>query len=80
MDVSQIYIIIAVVVLLVIVAVVFFKRKNKKKERLSPLAGVALGFILAGIFFSGNKWISYSLMGIGIIIAIVDIVLKEKFK
>jgi hypothetical protein len=54
--------------------------KNKKEKRLTPLAGLAFGFILAGIFFGDNRLIGYGLMGVGVLLAIVDIFNKSKNK
>ena len=82
MDMAQIYIIIAIGVLAVIAAIVFLVRKHKKKKthKLTPFASIAFGLILAGIIFSGDRVLSYGLMGAGIIFAVVDIVLKLKQK
>jgi hypothetical protein len=49
------YIILAIIVLLIVAALVFFVGKNKSKNRLTPLAGLAFGFILAGILFGENR-------------------------
>jgi heme A synthase len=73
MNISQIYILISIAVLLIIGLLIFFVRKDKKSKRLTPLAGLAFGFILAGIIFGDDIIISYSLMGIGVILAIIDI-------
>lgn len=78
MDTSQIYIAISIVVLAVIALVVILLGKSKKENRLTPLAGLAFGFILAGIIFGDNRTIGYSLLGIGVIIAVIDIVKKLK--
>ena len=80
MNASQIYIIIAIAVLLIIAVLVFFVKKNKKEKRLTPLAGIAFSFILAGIIFSDDRLIGYSLMGVGVIIAIVDVIITKKGK
>jgi hypothetical protein len=73
-----IFIIIAIVVLgLVAIIVSFIPQKNKKKK-LSPLAGLAFVFILAGIFFSDKRLIGYGLFGIGIVLSVIDIILKFK--
>lgn len=77
MDASQIYILIAVVVLLIIaILVVFVKKKGVKP--FTPLAGLAFAFILAGIIFGDSRAVGYSLMGIGVILAIIDIVRKSR--
>jgi RsiW-degrading membrane proteinase PrsW (M82 family) len=79
MDVSQIYILISIVVLLIIAILVFFVKKNKKQQKpLTPLAGVAFAFIVAGILFGDNRIIGYSLMGVGVIFAIIDIIKNRK--
>ncbi len=80
MNISQMYVAVAIVVLMVIALLVFFVRKNRKENSLTPLAGLAFGFILAGILFSDNRLIGYGLMGAGVILAVVDISNKLKKK
>ena len=80
MNTSQIYIAISIAVLAVIALLVVFLGKSKKENRLTPLAGLAFGFILAGIIFGDNRLIGYSLLAIGVIIAVIDIVKKLKSK
>jgi len=76
MNPSQIYIAMSIIVLAIIALLVFFgnKNKNKKEKKLTPLAGLAFGFILAGIIFGDDRLIGYSLIGIGVILAIIDII------
>jgi len=78
MNTSQIYIAISIVVLAAIALLVIFLGKSKKENRLTPLAGIAFGFILAGIIFGDNRLIGYSLLGIGVIIAVIDMFKKLK--
>jgi len=73
MNLSQAYIAIAIIIL----AIIFVKNK-KSSQNLSPLAGLAFGFILAGIIFVDDRLVGYSLMGIGVIIAIIDIIKTKK--
>ena len=80
MNASQIYILVAVVVLAVIALLVFVAGKREKRKPLSPLASLAFGFILAGSFFSDNRLIGYGLMGVGVLLAVVDIFNKSKAK
>jgi len=75
---SSIYIIILIIALLIIFLVIFFIRKDKKHKPLSTLTGLSLMFVLAGIIFGDNRWIGYSLIGIGIILTIIDIINKKK--
>jgi hypothetical protein len=77
MNISQIYIAVAIVVLVAIGFLVFFVTKNRKGNRLTPLASLAFGFVLAGIFFGENRLVGYGLMGVGVILAIVDIFIKR---
>jgi len=74
MNPSQIYIAISIVVLAIIALLVFFV--NKKYKKLTPLAGLAFGFILAGIIFGDDRLIGYSLIGIGVVFAVIDIIKK----
>ena len=76
MNTSQIYISIGIVVLLIIGAVVFFLRKYKTGQPLSTLASLALMFVLAGIIFGDDRVLGYSLIGIGVAMAIFDIIQK----
>ncbi len=77
MSASQVYIAIALVVLAVIAGLVHFAGKRKEK-RLTPLAGLAFAFVLAGLFFGQERWLGYGLLGIGVILAVVDIFRKGK--
>jgi hypothetical protein len=42
------------------------------------LAGLAFAFIIAGIIFGDSRLVGYSLIGVGDLIAIMDIVIKLK--
>ena len=73
---SQIYILISMIILLVIAILIFFFKKNKKQKTFTPFAGLALGFVIAGIAFGDNRFIGYGLIGIGVILALIDAVRK----
>lgn len=77
-ETSQIYILIAVVALLIIAIVIFFVRKDKRREPLTPLAGFSLMFVLTGVMFGDDRLVAYSLMGTGILLAIIDIIIKRR--
>jgi hypothetical protein len=49
---------------------------SKKKRKISRLAGLAFAFVIAGIFLGGQRLIGYSLLGVGILLAIIDILRK----
>ena len=66
------------IVLLIIAILVFFVKKDKKERGLTPLASIAFVFVIAGIFFGDNRLIGYSLMGFGVLLALIDIFRKMK--
>ncbi len=76
MNTSHIYIILSITVLAAIALLVFLKGKSRQKYRLTPLAGLALGFVLAGILFADDRLTGYGLLGIGVILAVIDILKK----
>jgi hypothetical protein len=78
MNISQIWIGVSIVVLAVIAFLVFFVARNRKENRLTPLAGLAFGFILAGIFFGTDMLVGYGLMGVGVLLAVIDIFNKAR--
>jgi len=61
------------VVLAVIALVVFATGRNKSERGISKLAALAFAFIIAGIIFAENRLVGYSLLGIGVILAVIDI-------
>lgn len=73
MNISQAYIAVTIIVLMVIASLFFFGTRNRKEKRLTPLTGLAFGFILAGMFFGDSRLVGYGLMGIGVLLAVVDI-------
>jgi hypothetical protein len=80
MNISQMYIIVAIAVLAVIALLVFVVGKKGKGRQLTPLASLAFTFVLAGILFGENRLVGYGLMGIGLTLAVIDIVNKSKQK
>ena len=78
MNISQIWIAVSIIVLAVIAFLVFFVNKNRKGKRLTPLASLAFAFVLAGMFFGDNRLIGYGLMGVGVLLAVVDIFNKSQ--
>jgi len=80
MNTSQIFIALSIAVLAVIALIVFFIGKNRKVNRLSPLTGLAFVFIFAGAIFGDDRLISYSLLGIGVILAVIEMFIEAKKK
>jgi hypothetical protein len=80
MNISQIWIAVSVAVLAVVAFLVFLVSKNRKENRLTPLASLAFGFVLAGMFVGDNRLIGYGLMGVGVLLAVLDIFNRSKRK
>jgi len=78
MNSSQIYVLIGILALAVIATVIVFVRSKKPDQKMTKLAQLAFIFIFAGILFSQDKFIGYSLMTVGGILALVDIIKKLK--
>lgn len=76
MNFSQISITIAIGVLLAIVVLLFIMGQRAKGVHLTPLAGVAFAFIIAGIIYSENRLMGYGLMGVGVMFAVIDMIRK----
>jgi uncharacterized membrane protein len=76
MDASQVYILISIIILALFAIVLNFASRKKPKEGVSKLAALAFAFILAGIIFGEDRLIGYSLLGVGVLLALVDIYCK----
>jgi hypothetical protein len=77
MNISQIYIAVTIVGFAVIAVLVLFGSKGKTQNRLTPLASLAFLFTLAGLFFGNNPFVGYGLIGVGVVLAVVDIYRKR---
>ena len=72
MNISQFYIAVSILTLAIVALIVFSAAWRQKEKRLSPLPGLAFGLVLAGILFVDDRFISYSLLGIGLVLSVVD--------
>jgi len=80
MNASQIYIPIALGSLLVIAILYTLVSRRARASQLSPLAGLSFGLILAGLLFGDRQTFGYTLIGLGVLLAIVDMVYKLRRK
>jgi uncharacterized membrane protein YhaH (DUF805 family) len=80
MNTSSIYIAISIVALVIIFVILIIQRKRVREKGLSGLATFAFLFVIAGIVFGDDRIIGYSLMGIGVLLAVIDILKKKKDK
>lgn len=67
-------ILVALIVLVIAALLLFVIRRNQDVNRLSPFASLAFAFIIAGIVFSSDQILGYILMGIGLVLALVDMI------
>lgn len=77
MNLSAIYLAVAIVILAVIVLLIFVTNKEIREKKLTPLAGLAFAFVVAGIIFGEERVIGYGLMGIGVVFAVIDMLKKR---
>jgi len=75
---SQVYVLISLLVLAIVAVLVFLVRNDSRANRLTPLAITAFAFVIAGIVFGDNKVLGYSLIGVGIALAVADILRKGR--
>ncbi len=73
MDAAQVYVGISLAVLALVAVLVLFVSRKGGANRLTPLAGLALACVVAGIVFGDDRLVGYSLFGAGVVIAVVDI-------
>lgn len=78
MEISNIYIIIALVVMAVIVLLAIYTCEMRKQNKPSKIAIFAILLVISGIVFGDDRWIGYSLIGAGIILAIIDIIITSR--
>lgn len=75
-----IYTALTITALISIVLLVYFNWDKGQVRSYSLLPGVAIGFVLAGLFTGGDRLVSYSFMGIGVLIALLDLRRKRPRK
>jgi hypothetical protein len=76
-----IYIIISIIVLAVIAILAIYAGKSKRPKRLSKLAMFAMLLVLFGIVFADQgRLITYSFMGTGVFLAVIDIIKNLRSK
>lgn len=77
MSASQLFSAVSIAVLVLIVVLRFIVNKGRR-EKLTPLSGLSYGCILAGILFGQEGILGYALLGAGLVITVVDIVIRSK--
>lgn len=72
------YLAIGIAVLVALLAMVFLLRRNEGGRKLTPMAGLAFAFVIAGIAFGEARLLGYMLLTIGVILAMADIAQKSR--
>ncbi len=72
------YIGMALVALAIFALLVIYIRKDQKQKRISTATSMAFALILAGILFGDSLWLSYTLIGIGVLLAVIDIIIQSR--
>ena len=67
---QALYIGISIAVFVTILVLLVFNRR--KMHHISTLTMLGLIMIVLGIIFGDSRWISYSLIGIGVLLAVFD--------
>ena len=75
---SELYLGIAIGGIVVVAVLVFLVGRKGQRSRLTPLAGLAFALIISGILFGEERFIGYGLMGVGVVLAVVDIIVRTK--
>ncbi len=76
MTVPEVYLAAALVVLAIVLLLIFWVRR--REYRITPLLSLAFAFVVAGILFGHSRVVGYGLMMIGVILAVVEWVLRRR--
>lgn len=78
MNMTLPYIVISVGSLLILAMLAYATVKSGRPKRLTPLAGLAFAFVLAGVLFGEERLIGYGLIAVGVVLALIDIWRKSR--
>jgi hypothetical protein len=69
-NVQALYIGISIAALIAMLVLLVLNRR--KIHRISTLTMLGMTMVVLGIIFGDSRWISYSLIGIGVLLAVID--------
>ena len=79
MDTVLITIFVSAAILAVLIdCIVFFVNLQRSESRLTRLVALAVACVLAGLLFGSDRLVGYSLVGVGGILAIADLVVRTR--
>lgn len=76
MEATQAWVLAALVVLALVAVLVFVVGRGERRNRLTPLAGLAFGCVIAGIVFGDERVLGYALIATGVALAVLDAALR----
>ena len=74
----QIFIILSLAVIAAVVWLLVSTGRFNQQNKITPIAGLAFSFVLSGILFGDDRILGYSLLAIGVMLAVVDIYDRSK--
>jgi len=74
----QFFVVVVLIALAVVAFLVIKTNKVRKQKRITKLAALAFFLIIAGIVFGESRLFGYTLIGGGVILALIDI--KKGFR
>jgi hypothetical protein len=70
---ALLYIGISIAVLIMVVVLLLISReKGKQLRKPSSLVTLGMSLVVLGIIFGDDRWIGYSLIGLGVIISVIE--------
>ncbi len=76
MTIPEIYLASALIVLAMIVLLIFWVRR--REYRVTPLISLAFALVVAGILFGHDRLVGYSLMAVGVVLALIEWLRRKK--
>jgi hypothetical protein len=73
---SQIYVATSILALLIIVVMLLLTTRSRREGRLRPLTVLAFACVVAGLIFGENRLLGYSLFGVGVLLAVIDMIAR----
>ncbi len=74
------YLLACVAVLVIVMMMVFFIAPAGKGFTITPLSFLAFLCILAGFIYSANRYWGYRLLGAALVLALVDIFVRNSYR
>ena len=75
---QALYIGISIAVFIAILVLLVLNRR--KIHRISTLTMLGMTMVVLGIIFGDSRWISYSLIGVGVLLAVIDAKYEEPWR